>query len=147
MNIKSGMTDDFIRTQARIVDAEINGKLAVVFEDWIDVMNGVIDTPSTIVDIATLMTAGRIEKTKYAVNDAGKSVPNPYGVSLEEDGRNMLDGIVNGSMSSLGLKRFNPFTEIHEEGTFTPVGGLRTQEPQDRFANYRISSDQIGRNR
>lgn len=142
INIKSNTSDDFIRTMGRIVDSIINGKLSMVFVEWIDVMNGDLETPEIITDMANILTAARLEMTKYAVNDAGKSQPNQYGVQLRDDGLSTLDSIFNGTTAVLGLTRIKPISEAHGEGTFQPVGGLRTQsgEERDPFYPYGRSS-------
>lgn len=128
INIKSNTSDSFIRVMGRIVDSRINGIMAMVYEEWINVMNGTVDPPEIIVDLANILTAARLEMTKYAVNDAGKSTPNPYGVQLRDDGMATLDSIFNGTTAVLGFVRVKPISEAHGEGTFQPVGGLRSQE-------------------
>ena len=126
INIRSNVPTDRILAFGRIVDSLINGKMAMIFSEWIGIMN-TGNYPPTIVDIANLMTAGRLEKTQYAVNEAGKSTPNPYGVSLYKEGLQRLEDIWNGRELLLGLTRLIPVDSDFPEGTFDPVGGLRTQ--------------------
>lgn len=147
INVRSVTTDSFYRVQARIADSIISGRLVKVFAEWTDALNGDIEMPQIIKDVAALMTAGRVEKTKYAVNEAGKSSPNPYGVEIYQQGAMMLDEIYNGSMAVAGWTRFAPVAQAQETGVFSPVGGLRSQGGNPTMYDpepYRIGSDDIG---
>jgi hypothetical protein len=127
INISPLPTNQFVGSVARIVDAYINGKMSMVYLEWIDIMQTGGPYPEIIKDCANLMTAGRIEMTQYAVNDAGRAQPNQYGVSIHADGKDMIDSIWNGDIPVIGLTRIDPIISAHPRRVFREVGGLRTQ--------------------
>jgi len=133
-NVNSALAADEITAIADDVDAEIDGLLGTVFW-WPFNENGDdlrTDPPAQIVAIANFITAGLLEQQRFAQTEAGGPMANPYGKSLERQGRNMLQRIIEFRMDVPGLSAIIQVQQTQATQSFFPVSGFG----RSRFSGF-----------
>ena len=141
-NVRSQTSTAQMQIYQTIVDAQIDSALGGVYDNW-DQVKTWDSVPTEIVVMASILVAARLELTRFAINEAGMQTPNPYAVSLEKQGLDMLESYRNADRIIPGLLiRFTPVSLAAATGTFDPQGSLRTQGDSDvpffnpRFDEY-----------
>ena len=107
-------------------NAFVDSLMTPVFSDWQMLKLAPELIPEQIIVAASLIAAGKVEAIMYAANAAGGQ-PNQYGIDLDQDGRAILDEIVNARMSILGMFKAPPMSADQPEVEARWVGGLTTQ--------------------
>lgn len=125
-NKKSTLTLAEIEAAALLVDAEIDAALSQRHYWPNDSDGNAITPPQLVVNMATVMTAAIIEMQAFAQNEAGQNVPNPYGKTLENRGKEWLKGLVAGTVSVPQLERAPQVASRHMDTIHSPVTALRT---------------------
>ena len=109
-----------------LADRYVDSQIAKVFLDWPLLTLTPELVPEQAVIASSLIAAGKVESMLYAVNTAVGKL-NQYGMDLEQEGKMMVDDIVNARLLCLGLTRFVPITQDAPVPKIKWVGNLVSQ--------------------
>lgn len=129
INVKSlpnGIPPKIMGIVKRQADVYVDSQLSLVYTDWQILKLAPELVPEQAVIAASLIAAGRAESILYAVNTVAGKV-NQYGIDLEQEGKAMIDDIVNSRMLVLGFYKVDPISLQSPEHEMRWTGGLRTQ--------------------
>lgn len=128
-NVKT-ISAEQIAAFASVVDAEIDSALFAIY-GWPYDSNGAVitPTPTVIITIANLMTAGWIEASAYAQQQGGESEPqNPFGGRLLAAGRKLLQLVCEGKRDIPELTEPTRIAGLAPSKKFRGIGGTRNDD-------------------